>query len=167
MENIAAVLPQFQGIERRFDIHLNEESHLVVDDYAHNPHKIASLMETVKKLRPTVCYLFQPHGFAPTRMMKEEYIQAFTHHLRDADHLILLPIYYVGGTAGRDISSHDLANEIRANGKSAEVIEDRKDILKKIDQFETCVIFGARDETLSDLAREIARTIQKNPSYPG
>ena len=35
-------------------------------------------------------------------------------------------------------------------------MEDRKDILKMLDECHACVIFGARDETLSDFAKEIA-----------
>jgi UDP-N-acetylmuramate--alanine ligase len=158
---IAAALPEFQGIDRRFDIHFNDGKYLVIDDYAHNPHKISSLMETLKGLRTKVCYIFQPHGFAPTRMMKKEYIQTFVQHLRDADNLILLPIYYVGGSASKDISSNDLALEIKSNGRSAEVVEDRKDILKRIDEYETYIIFGARDESLSHFAKEIAEEVQK------
>ncbi|MBI4682720.1 MAG: hypothetical protein HY757_06430 [Nitrospirae bacterium] len=161
LSDIAAVLPEFQGIERRFDIHLNDGKHLVIDDYAHNPHKISSLMETVRRLRPRVCYIFQPHGFGPTRLMKKEYIQSFVENLRDSDHLILLPIYYIGGTASKDISSQDLADEITSRGKSAEVIECRENVFHVVSKYDSCVIFGARDETLSDFTREIARQVQK------
>lgn len=154
--DIAAVLPDFQGIERRFDIHLNEGERLVIDDYAHNPHKISSLMKTVKQVREKICYIFQPHGFGPTRLMKKEYITVFAENLRAADHLILLPIYYVGGTASKDISSQDLAEGIRSSGKSVEVIEKREDILRRINEYKTYVVFGARDETLSDFTKKIA-----------
>lgn len=156
LSDIAAVLPEFQGIERRFDIHLIDGKHLVIDDYAHNPHKISSLMETVRRLRPKVCYIFQPHGFGPTRLMKKEYIQSFVENLRDSDHLILLPIYYIGGTASKDISSQDLADGIKAGGKSTEVIESREEVLSRINEYETYIVFGARDESLSDFAKEIA-----------
>ncbi len=156
---IAAVLPEFQGIDRRFDIHLNDGERLVIDDYAHNPYKISSLMQTVTQLREHVCYIFQPHGFGPTRFMKKEYIEAFTKNLRDSDHLILLHIFYAGGTASKDISSHDLAYGIRTGGKSVEVVEDREDILKRLPAHKTYIIFGARDETLSDFAKAIASTI--------
>lgn len=156
LDAISEVLPEFQGIDRRFDIHLNDGERLVIDDYAHNPHKIASLMKTVKKLRERICYIFQPHGYGPTRLMKKEYIETFAENLCDSDHLILLPIYYAGGTASKDISSHDLADEIRAAHRSVEVVEKREDILKMFHKYQTYVIFGARDETLSDLAKEIA-----------
>lgn len=156
LKEISAALHEFRGIERRFDIILDDGERLVIDDYAHNPHKISSLMEAVRNLRERVCYIFQPHGFAPTKMMKNEYIEAITRGLRDSDHLILLPIFYAGGTASKDISSHDLAEGIRAGGKSAEVAEKRDDVLKRVGEWKTYVIFGARDETLSDFAQDIA-----------
>ena len=37
LAGIASVLHEFEGIERRFDIVLDDGKHLVIDDYAHNP----------------------------------------------------------------------------------------------------------------------------------
>ncbi|HDK81838.1 MAG TPA: hypothetical protein ENH31_04625 [Nitrospirae bacterium] len=159
LRSVARVLPEFQGIDRRFDIYLDDGEHLVIDDYAHNPHKISSLMRAVKKIKKKVCYIFQPHGFGPTRLMKDEYIRAFSDNLRDSDRLILLPIYFAGGTASRDISSHDLAEGITARGKNAEVVKKRSDILKSGNEFTVYVVFGARDETLADLAKQIAGSV--------
>jgi UDP-N-acetylmuramate--alanine ligase len=88
--------------------------------------------------------------------MKEGYIETFKTHLREEDHLILLPIYYAGGTSVRDISSEDLCDEIRAAGKSAEVLRGRELLFDRLKEWENYVIFGARDETLTDFAREIA-----------
>ncbi len=162
LEDTARVLSEFQGIDRRFDILLDAGEKLVIDDYAHNPHKISALMKKTKQLRQRICYIFQPHGFAPTRLMKDEYIRVFSDNIRDSDHLILLPIYYVGGTAARDISSYDLADGIKAGGGSVEVIEKRDDILRKLHEHKCYIVFGARDKTLSDLAKEIARKIEQN-----
>jgi UDP-N-acetylmuramate--alanine ligase len=157
LESISEVLPEFNGIDRRFDVHLNDGKHLVIDDYAHNPHKISALMKTVRRLVERVCYIFQPHGFGPVKMMRREYIEVFAHHLRSVDHLILLPIFYAGGTADRDISSNDLAEGIRDLGRSAEVVENRADISNRISEYECCAVFGARDDSLADLARTIAQ----------
>jgi UDP-N-acetylmuramate--alanine ligase len=160
LNDIADVLPEFNGIERRFDIHLNNGKNLVIDDYAHNPHKISSLMQTMKNIKEKICYIFQPHGFAPTLMMKNEYIEAFIENLRNSDHLILLPIFYAGGTINKDISSHDLAKEIISKGKSVEVVNNRKTILDKLSEWDNYVILGARDETLSDFAKDIAKKLK-------
>jgi UDP-N-acetylmuramate--alanine ligase len=156
LKEIAEVLHEFNGIERRFDIHLDDGIHLVVDDYAHNPHKISALMHAAQPLRERICYIFQPHGFGPTRMMKDEYIAAFSEGLRDSDHLILLPIFYAGGTASKDISSHDLARGIKRNGRSVEVVKDRNEVIRGLERSDNYIVMGARDETLSGLAQSIA-----------
>ena len=160
LEDIARLLPDFSGIERRFDIHLNDGRHLVVDDYAHNPHKISSLMQAVMAIRRRVCYIFQPHGFGPVRLMKEGYITTFIRNLRGEDHLMLLPIYYAGGTSIKDISSEDLSDEIRKGGKPAEVLRERTLLFQRLNEWDSYVVFGARDESLSDFAREIALALK-------
>lgn len=159
-DDMARVLPGFNGIERRFDIHLSGEGKLVVDDYAHNPHKIGSLMETIKGMGERVCYVFQPHGYGPTRLMKDEYIRVFSGYLRDTDLLMVLPIFYAGGTAEKDISSEVLAEGIRTNGKPARAVPSREEVIDKIKGWDTCVVFGARDETLSGLAKSIAQSLK-------
>lgn len=156
LKDIAEVLPSFSGLDRRFDIYLNNRKYLVIDDYAHNPHKILCLMESIKKIRRRVCYIFQPHGFGPTRLMKQGYIEVFIKNLSDEDHLILLPIYYAGGTSIKDISSEDLLNEIKAAGKSVEVLHGRSLLFNRLKEWNNYVVFGARDESLAEFAREIA-----------
>jgi UDP-N-acetylmuramate--alanine ligase len=159
LNKIAEILPDFDGIERRLDIVYNDGTNLVIDDYAHNPHKISCLIATVTKMSDSICYIFQPHGYGPTRLMKDEYIRVFSEGLRRNDHLIILPIYYQGGTAQRDISSHDLKNGIKKYNKSVEVVENRKDVINKMKNWDTFVIFGARDESLSTFARYLSDKI--------
>jgi len=159
LHEIADTLRGFKGLYRRYDIHLNDRMGFVVDDYAHNPHKIHHLMSTVRMFKDNICYIFQPHGYGPTRFMKDEYIRVFIENLRDSDHLILLPIYYAGGTVRRDISSHDLLEGIRAGNRSVEVIEDRERIFDHLHKWRNYVIFGARDDSLSVLAEGIASAL--------
>jgi UDP-N-acetylmuramate--alanine ligase len=138
-KDISPHLKRFKGIERRFDVVLNNGRFLVIDDYAHNPHKIAALMESVGRLSTSVCYVFQPHGYGPTRLMKEEYCRVFSEKLREEDHLYLLPIFFAGGTARRDISSEDLAAVIRTSGKSATVLTERSRIVETLSRWNTYV----------------------------
>jgi len=159
LKEIASVLPEFSGIERRFDIHLNKGRRLVIDDYAHNPHKIESFMKAMQGVSEKVCYIFQPHGFGPTRLMREGYIRTFIDGLRESDRLLLLPIYYAGGTAAQDISSADLAMPIRASGKQALALRDRKEVVDILQDYDAYAVFGARDDSLSDLAEEIANRL--------
>jgi UDP-N-acetylmuramate--L-alanine ligase len=158
-DTVSSALREFQGIDRRFDVRLNDRGYLVIDDYAHNPHKIASLMATVRKFRKQICFIFQPHGFGPTRLMRTEYVETFIDNLRESDHLVLLPIFYAGGDVQKDISSHDLASEIRSGGRSVEVTEKRSDFINRTGNYKTYVVFGARDDSLSDFAGAIASTL--------
>lgn len=157
LEKISVLLPVFSGIERRFDIHLNDGKNLVIDDYAHNPHKLESLMRTMQDISERVCYIFQPHGFGPTRLMKDGYIAAFIDGLRNADRLIVLPIYYAGGTAAQDISSGDLVAPIKASGRDALAVSDRNSIIDLLGDHAAHVVLGARDDSLSDFAAKIAQ----------
>jgi UDP-N-acetylmuramate--alanine ligase len=161
LKDISAVLPGFSGIERRFDIHFNDGQRLVIDDYAHNPHKIRNLMQTMQGIGSRVCYIFQPHGFGPTRLMKEGYISTFIDCLREEDRLLLLPIYYTGGTAVKDISSEQLSEGIRAAGRDCLAVTRRDEVFGLIQKSDACVVFGARDDSLSDLAEEIAARLFK------
>jgi UDP-N-acetylmuramate-alanine ligase len=166
MKDLVRPLETFRGIDRRFDVYLNDGKSFVMDDYAHNPHKIASMMQMAGKIKEAITYIYQPHGFAPTRMMKNEYIQAFAKNMRPADRLILLPIFYVGGTVAKDISSDDLAKGVVALGKSAAVGE-REDIISAVEPGENYIVFGARDESLADFAKSIAEKLEPIVSHRG
>lgn len=161
LTEIASLLPEFTGIERRFDIHLNNDEYFVVDDYAHNPHKISALMQTVRLMKENICYIFQPHGYTPLRMMWDEYVSAFSANLRDSDNLILLPVFYAGGTVKKDVSSLDLAYAIRSGGKSVQAVDDKEAVFELIGNWKNFIIFGARDDSLSVFAMRIANKLTR------
>ena len=49
----------------------------VIDDFAHNPDKIAATLETLHAFPGRLLVMFQPHGFGPLRLMKDEFIDGF------------------------------------------------------------------------------------------
>jgi len=156
-EKVAGPLAEFAGVDRRFDIHLNTGDLLVVDDYAHNPDKIAALMKTVSAAKEAgILYIFQPHGYGPTRMLRQAYVETFRACLRENDRLIILPIFYAGGTVAKDISSSDICRPLANAGLDVRTAPDRNFLFENLRGWQTCIVFGARDESLSDLAAEIA-----------
>ncbi len=158
LDAIARVLPEFRGIERRFEVHLRRDNRFVIDDYAHNPHKIEALMDAMNGISDRICYVFQPHGFGPTKLMKAGYIDTFIRCLRPVDRLLLLPIYFAGGSTEQDISSEEIVRPVRDAGFDAECVS-RDNIKQRIAPYTSVVVFGARDDSLSDLARTIARQL--------
>lgn len=163
-ESIEA-LEDFQGIQRRFQVIGEHEGITVIDDFAHNPDKIRATMEVAQQQSNRVIYVYQPHGYGPTRFLFDDLVQQFTNGLRDSDKLILAPIFYAGGTAGRTVNSKELAARILSEGKDVEVVE-RATIHRVVSQSvcrgDWVVVMGARDPSLPELCQLILRTITKN-----
>jgi UDP-N-acetylmuramate--alanine ligase len=153
----------FGGVERRFDRIPTRRGVLVIDDFAHNPDKIRAAMTTARDLGTRLFALFQPHGFGPARFMRNEFARVFAETLRPGDALFLLPIYYAGGTANKDISSRDMAADIK--GSDARVLSppSREEaiacIARDVQPGDVVMSMGARDPSLADFARALAHAI--------
>lgn len=162
LSRIAASLKDFPGLRRRMEVIFSSSGLVVIDDYAHNPAKIEAALKAARLRGKRVIALYQPHGFAPLRRFREELATTFSRVLRPFDTLILLPVYYAGGTVQAEISSEDLKEEIESRArveafsKRSEVLSYLKRSVQKEDVF---LVMGARDPTLSDFAREIVKTL--------
>jgi len=161
LESAVAPLAAFDGLVGRFDVRFaGSGGALVAYDYAHNPHKIRALFDAVAGIArgASVGYVFQPHGFGPTRLMRNEYAETFRSLPGPADRCYLLPIFDAGGTARRDISSADLARDV---GENAVFVETREEIIDRAGSHPVWIVFGARDGTLGDLADGLARVMRE------
>ncbi|MBI5240402.1 MAG: UDP-N-acetylmuramate--alanine ligase [Elusimicrobia bacterium] len=152
-------LATYQGVARRFQSLGRARGVEVVDDFAHNPAKLAAAIAAAHLRAERVLAVYQPHGFAPTRLLKGELIEAFASALAPDDRLWLPDIYYVGGTTAKDISSRDLAEPLRARGRKACHVPRRSDITALIKaeakEGDLVLVMGARDPSLADFARDI------------
>jgi len=88
---IAKAIRTFSGVKRRFDVHINREDVVYIDDYAHHPKELESFIGSVRKLYPgrKVTGIFQPHLYTRTR----DFADGFARSLSELDELILLDIY--------------------------------------------------------------------------
>ncbi len=171
LELCAEALKKYRGIHRRFELAGEAGGVTVVDDYAHNPAKIASVFGAVRASGRRVIAIYQPHGYTPTRLLRRELADAFTAGLSDKDVLIMPDIYYAGGTVARDISSEDLVKDISARGRTALYIKQRRDIIPKALELavpgDIFLVMGARDWTLSDFAKELFGAIKSKLAGAG
>jgi UDP-N-acetylmuramate--alanine ligase len=146
-------------VARRFFVTRTKQNVHVVDDFAHNPAKIAAVVRTARGLSGRILAVYQPHGFGPTRFLKDEYIATFRNAFRQQDSLYLLPIYYAGGTAQKNISSEDIINGLGPTAFNAKAVIDRDELLTELQadaKPEDCVlIMGARDPSLPALVRKV------------
>ncbi len=159
LETSASALKGFAGVGRRFQIIGLARGVEVVDDFAHNPDKVRAVLGAARLRAKRVLAVFQLHGFAPARFMKAEFIDAFADALRPEDALYLPDIYYVGGTAAKDVSSKDYADALAARGRRAYYRPDREalaaEIAREAREGDLVLVMGARDPTLTRLAEEI------------
>ncbi len=89
-DRIREALYQYRGVKRRFEKIGEVKGVLVVDDYAHNPEKVQSLLAGAKTGgRNRVIAVFQPHRFTRTKFLFDEFVVSFS----DADVLVLTEIY--------------------------------------------------------------------------
>jgi len=166
LRHAADALSEFTGIRRRFEVVGNTGTGItVIDDFGHNPDKIAATLRTLHDFPGRLLVMFQPHGFGPLKKMRKEFTACFAGNLEDGDRLIMPEPVYYGGTVDRAVSSADLARDIVAAGKAAEAFADRAGcearLLELAAPGDRIVIMGARDDTLSVFAEHFYNTLSQ------
>lgn len=156
---------RFDGIKRRTDHAGNNPAGFAVyDDYAHNPEKIASCLETMQSLsNGKIIAVFQPHGYGPFGFMKDELFAVLEKILRKNDIFCLLEPYYAGGTSSKKPSADEVWHEWQqktARPQQYKVFPDRRMLAGFIKenavQGDVVVVMGARDNSLGNYAEELA-----------
>lgn len=157
------VLSQFTGIRRRLELVGAAGGVAVIDDFAHNPDKIAATLQALKTFPGRLLVMFQPHGFGPIKLMKQQFIDVFAAHLGPDDVLLMPEPVYFGGTVDRSAGSADITNGVIARGKQAFAYAERaqcgETLLALAHPGDRIVIMGARDDTLSTFAEELLQRL--------
>jgi len=155
----AEALQQYEGIYRRHQVFGNKHGVLLIDDYAHNPAKCAASIQACQYIAPKVIAWFQPHGYAPTRFLRKDFVEEIAAALRPIDEIWMSEIFYAGGTATKDISASDLINDLKDLNKNAFFVEDRNKLLEEARSHFSgdCVLLlmGARDPSLEQFAKQV------------
>jgi UDP-N-acetylmuramate--alanine ligase len=155
-----AALASFTGLARRFDIVGTSPSGItVIDDFGHNPDKVSATLATLKAHTGRVIAFFQPHGYGPLRQMGHELAEVFAHKLGPEDVTILCDPVYFGGTVDRSEGSERIVRLIREAGGIAEHVPERAACADRIVEIarpgDRIVIMGARDDTLTQFAKDL------------
>ena len=167
----AAAIGRFAGLKRRLETVGTVGGVTVIDDFAHNPDKIAATLATLTAQPGRLLLMFQPHGYGPLAKMGEELAATFAGGLRPDDRLYLSDPVYQGGTVDRSRGSDWLAEAVRGAGGKAEHIPARPDIGERLladaRPGDTIAILGARDDTLSEFAGELVGALGSAPAKAG
>ncbi|MEG3125266.1 glutamate ligase domain-containing protein [Sphingomonas sp. GB1N7] len=149
----------FTGLKRRFELVGEARGIAVIDDFGHNPDKIAATLDTLHAFPGRLLILFQPHGYGPLKVMRRELMVMFATELGVEDVLVMPDPVYQGGTVSREVTSADIVAGIAIAGAHALHIPDRAAAAAHLAAIarpgDRIVVMGARDDTLSPLAADI------------
>lgn len=91
LKTIVPSLRDFRGVQRRYQICYESANMVYIDDYAHHPDELKSIISATRKRYPNrrLTGIFQPHLYTRTR----DFALDFAFSLSDLHTLLLLPIY--------------------------------------------------------------------------
>lgn len=157
INKICESISKFEGVQHRFSILGEINKILIVDDYAHNPKKIETVLKGTKESFPErdIIAIFQPHRYSRMKHQMDEFAKCFY----DADNVIITPIYSAGEQEIPGINTSTISHQIKLNSfnnssNSTHISENLNDavikahnILKSIDPNKGAVILtlGAGD----------------------
>lgn len=139
---IRKALETFRGVRRRFDIHINRENLVYIDDYCHHPKELESFIRSVRALYPDrkITGVFQPHLYSRTR----DFADGFAKSLSELDELILLDIYPARELPIEGITSEIIYREVTLNNKK---LCNKNDLMDELNsrKLDVLLTMGAGD----------------------
>lgn len=168
LETCAKALSRFTGIARRFASIGSFNKIEVVDDFAHNPHKLAATIAAAHLRGKRVLAFYQPHAFASIKLLSNEFIESFSKSIGKDDHLWLTEVYYPGGTIPQGVSCRTIYEGLKGRGVNVSYNECREKLLAQMaaaaQPGDIVLILGARDPTLTDFARKLLNALKDTQS---
>jgi UDP-N-acetylmuramate--alanine ligase len=110
---IRKALAEFKGVGRRFSKIGEFKGVAIIDDYAHNPFKIAAALKAARQAYTgPVVAVVQPHRYTRLRDTFEQFAKC----LNDADVAIIAPVYAAGEQPIDGIDRDSYVEALRAHG---------------------------------------------------
>ena len=109
-------LKNFDGVARRFTKIDRINNNLFIDDYAHHPTEIDSVLSAAKQSQSlnNIIAVFQPHRYSRVLTLKKEFSKCF----KKANTVLVLDIYSAGEKNYTSFKIKTLVNLIRNNSKT-------------------------------------------------
>jgi UDP-N-acetylmuramate--alanine ligase len=112
-DKIRQGLSNFGGVRRRFTRVGEWNGSAIVDDYGHNPFKIAAALKAARQAYSgPVIAVVQPHRYTRLRDTFEQFAQC----LNDADVAVIAPVYAAGEQPIEGINRDSYVEALRSHG---------------------------------------------------
>ena len=119
---IKAAMAGFSGVKRRFQFAGEWNGVAIYDDYGHHPAEIAAVLAAARGgSKGRVIAVVEPHRYTRVRDLFDEFAMCF----KDADHVIVAPLYTAGENPIAGVDNRSLAERIRVHGgRPVEAVDD-------------------------------------------
>jgi UDP-N-acetylmuramate--alanine ligase len=170
LEKSAQGISKFQGVLHRFTVVGKHKNVTVVDDYAHNPQKINTLLQGTKDSFPNhnILCVFQPHRYSRVKKMFHEFSESFKY----CDGLFIAPIYAANELPLSEVTLPELSRAIAINSfeqdsRMVHFSESKEDLCTKfisafgnnLKEPSLVVVVGAGDS--SQIATDLLSMLQQ------
>ncbi len=170
LKTCAEALEKFSGVARRFASIGSSNGIEVIDDFAHNPHKLHATIDAAHLRGKRVLAFYQPHAFTSIKMLTPEFVENLSQCIGANDRIWLTEVYYPGGTVPEGVTSKSVYEGLVRNGVNAAFDPCRERILAEMaaaaQPGDILLVLGARDPTLTAFAQNLLKrltTRQNNP----
>tara|TARA_B100000035_G_scaffold146694_1_gene124976 strand:+ start:1351 stop:2748 length:1398 start_codon:yes stop_codon:yes gene_type:complete len=149
-------LKNFKGVQRRFNKIFSYNKVDFYDDYAHHPTEIKVVLQGVKHVfnnYEKIC-IFQPHRISRLKDLKKKFTYAF----KDADKVILCPIYSAGEKIKLGFSYENFARNIIKNSNvKLLMIDNQYQLAKYLKQnmYGKKIVIGMGAGSISNWIKEL------------
>ena len=147
-------LASFNGVKRRFEVHVKNRSVIYIDDYAHHPKELDACIGSVKELYPNkkITGIFQPHLYTRTR----DFMSEFALSLSQLDEVILLDIYPAREKPLPGVDSRVLLEKINCQNK---ILIHKDEVVRELEDryIEVLLTLGAGN--IDELVQPIKEAI--------
>ncbi len=131
----------FSGVERRFDIKINDSRHVLLSDYAHHPAEICQSIKSVRQMFPgrRITVIFQPHLYSRTRDFYMEFAEA----LSLSDEVVVCEIYPAREQPIEGVTSRLIYDDIKPGVEKSMIRSDEVPEMAGMRDFDVLMVLGA------------------------
>jgi UDP-N-acetylmuramate--alanine ligase len=164
---IRKAIAGFSGVKRRFQLTGTWNGVSVYDDYGHHPVEIAAVLKAARAgARGRVIALVEPHRYTRVRDLFLDFANCF----KDADQVIVTPLYAAGEAPLDGINHRALAEAIRATGHaSVTSVDSERDVVPVLQRSaksgDMVVCLGAGNST--EWAHALPEWLAREPAHAG
>lgn len=147
-KKIRTGLERFQGVFRRFQVKVNTEELIVIDDYAHHPTEVQASIQATRNgwKKRRIVAVFQPHLYSRTQQLYKEFGLSFF----EAEVLVVTDVYPSREKPIEGVTGELIAETAKNFGhKNVHYVEDKTRLPEKLNEIvkngDIVITMGAGD----------------------